>query len=128
MGKTIKLANETYLVNDIYSTNEVRVGTWTNGKPVYRKTYTGTISLDSSGYYIINDSSLKNIDTLLRLDCHLKDNYTFVPIPNIDDRLSTIYINSQWGYIGLIVKNRNYDSNFNNKECNIIVEYTKTTD
>lgn len=37
MGRTIKLLNNTYLVNDIYRTSETKVGVWINNKPIYRK-------------------------------------------------------------------------------------------
>ena len=42
---------------DVYSTTEIRIGTWTNGKPLYRKVFTGTtvdgdLSIDMSSLNI----------------------------------------------------------------------------
>ena len=128
MGKTIKLLNDTYLVNDVYKTNEIRVGTWINGKPVYRRCFTGTISINTSGYFIIVDSALKNIDTLLKYDYFVKDGTNFFPLANEGQRNATKYLQTSYGGVGLQVMNSNYYSNFDQKPYTIIIEYTKKTD
>lgn len=33
---------------EIYSTDEIRIGTWIDGKPLYQKTFTGTVSSDGN--------------------------------------------------------------------------------
>ena len=50
-------------IQGVYSTEEVRVGTWIDGKPLYRRTFTKT-------YYeigIVNDVLLENIDNAFLL-------------------------------------------------------------
>ena len=43
---------------NIYSTQEVRIGTWIDGKPLYRKTYHAEMKTESGGYkYFTLDSS-----------------------------------------------------------------------
>lgn len=38
-GSGIAIENEVISVNSIYSTDEIRIGTWIDGKPLYRKTF-----------------------------------------------------------------------------------------
>lgn len=37
MGKTFKLKNDIHIANDLYSTSERVIGTWVDGKTLYRK-------------------------------------------------------------------------------------------
>ena len=64
MGKTIKLANDTYLVNDLYSTTEKRVGTWINGKPLYRKCVEIPATTISSSSTTIVNVSVGNVNVV----------------------------------------------------------------
>lgn len=63
MGKTIKLSNDTYIANEIYSTREQIIGKWVDGKNLYRKCYQGALSngLDT---FIVSRNIL-NIDKLV---------------------------------------------------------------
>lgn len=128
MGRTVRLPNDTYIVNDLYSTSEKIVGKWIDGKPVYRKCYTGTTANITNGYFVITDASLKNIDSLIRFDYCIKDGTIFSMLPNVGDRIASTYIQTSYGGIGIIVQNSSYYSSFSNKPYKIILEYTKTTD
>lgn len=118
------------LNNDIqrYFLNEKEIGVWTNGKPIYRKCYKGTSTVDSNGYFVIVDSSLKTVDEVLRYDFFIKVDTVIVPIPNVGDRISSKYLQLSYGGIGTVIQNSAYYSDFNNKPYTIILEYTKTTD
>lgn len=117
MGKTIKLANDTYLVNDLYSITEKRVGTWINGKPIYRKVVhlTTVAGVNSFG-------TISNLDELIDIKGAFTDGYNKLPSNFYFNQNSYIitWINQTvlyyWceGYVG-----------FNG---NIVIEYTKTTD
>ena len=52
---------------DVYSFDEVEIGTWVNGKPIYRKVIPGTLAKDSgSGITFANVSELK-VDRVINL-------------------------------------------------------------
>ena len=124
MGKTIKLANETYLVNDLYKTNEIRIGTWIDGKPIYRKVFVGTTS-STYDYFLF----ASNINMIINTYGYIKyDGTNWTSILNCVGNLSVTYNftldiaganNSVWA---------NYSSSLKGKDYIIIMEYTKTTD
>lgn len=70
MGKTIKLKNDTYIANELYSRNEHIIGTWIDGKPLYRKTT--KIIINNSGESNI-DIGIRNVETLV----DVKGMYTY---------------------------------------------------
>ena len=59
-----------------YSTEETVVGTWIDGKPIYRKCYVGTPNLSDTTvmtpYTIPNSINCNNIDTLVNLSTHYR--------------------------------------------------------
>lgn len=112
-----KLTNAT-----TYSTDEIRVGTWIDGKPIYRKVIpTGQISsaLKTVAHNISNINKITNIYGLL-----YNNNEWFV-IPRVSD-------SSVINQVGLSANKTNViltvgsAANFN--DSNVILEYTKTTD
>lgn len=112
-------------VNNIntYSTNEIRIGTWIDGKPVYRKVFTGTLPTGSgentfnfSGINIINfygEIKSKSGATFL-----INTYYTPIPAYSISgwiDNSGNLKIDC--------------GSNYNtSSQYEIVIEYTKTTD
>lgn len=111
---------------DNYSTEEIRIGTWIDGKPLYRKVFTGTTTNDmiSSSQIIANFST------------------TFVPvktngyISNYTNNGSFIQIGQYYGtndytyYIinpGQIKVRISLDA-YAGRNVIFIMEYTKTTD
>lgn len=113
---------------DYYSLNEIKIGTYVDAKPIYRKVYTGTTSTITNGYFTLTDAELKNISSLIRFDYYVKDGTVFVPLPNVGDRIAVTYIQTSYGGLGLRVLDSSYYSSFSEKPYTIILEYTKTTD
>lgn len=126
-GTLVKTINEKTLNNNnVYSTNEIKVGTYVDGKPIYR------IVLETTG----NNSNYQDIgyiadlDNVIRVDCWAKNGPTRRNITCSDyfgdvQWASQIYID--WGY--LKIECGNYFLSFKNgATIKAIVEYTKTTD
>jgi len=129
VGKTIKLANDTYLVNDLYSTTEKRVGTWIDGKPIYRIVYDLTMTPNSSGYFIYTGDSarIKKIKDIIRYDYFFEDGYIWGQAMFNGMSFRPLYIQREYGGIGFYCSTGNINT-FNGKRAIIILEYTKTTD
>ena len=108
--------------NEIYSTNEVRIGTWINGKPLYRKVYNFTTS---------TVTSFNNIAEILNID-----------IKNFGGKLKGVSNGNQYPIIGFHSSSGNnsmpytsgtalqyYVSDYQTQyDVELIIEYTKTTD
>lgn len=106
-----------------YNTTEQIVGTWTDGKPIYRKVIKYTTQ--SQEY----DISSLNLDTLVRFDYYQE---IFISITNNYYKRGTFYGNEN-DYFFMFIRNNTIqarDSADANSfiAYNIILEYTKTTD
>lgn len=67
-GGTTKQATAEMINTDNYSTTEQKVGTWIDGKSVYKKTYVLSFNIsDNTGEATVNIADI-NIDTLVRVD------------------------------------------------------------
>ena len=110
---------------EIYSTEETRIGTWIDGKPLYRICAAGTTGSSTTSNPTLIDLSSASIDTvtLLRGTVTNKNGNRY-PIPN----------QSNEGYIMVyltdsnVVKVSTSNNLYLNRSCYAIVEYTKTTD
>lgn len=110
---------------DNYSTGEKRIGTWTDGKPLYRKVISGYWSFETGDTNIAHNIS--NLDLCIRADLFRID------IGHISWEFP--YVSESGGFTGItkvtpenvIVKAYN-DTWSNNNNGYIILEYTKTTD
>lgn len=117
---------------EIYSTEEQRIGTWIDGKPLYRKVYKFDIVTSTTRQTIVFDENfgvdkrVKNIDgnvsntdyigyqyRLGLFDWHANTNQYFVFLPCVD--VGKLNLQAQW-------------SASQNFTVEAIVEYTKTTD
>lgn len=126
---TLTQYEEPYRPEDIYSTNEIVVGTWIDGKPIYRKVITTT-------YYVEQVSTgITNIDTMTKMQVlvsqHNVGDWRNVPwLFNISEeygdknwaggvfyRMSS---NVLWFQMGSQLRNF--------EKMIAILEYTKTTD
>ena len=100
-----------------YSTEEHRIGTWINGKPIYRKTFVASIT----GHYAIV-GTITNLDIITSCNSYLhRDGSEYHNINN-------------WGRndqdFGITYRQNNeicFDSSYKGT-LYITVEYTKTTD
>lgn len=120
--------------NEIYSTDEVRIGTWTDGKPLYRKVITGTLgAADSTSYTYTNilpgTIILHNISGTIHSSS------------NKDTRPAMVYLKTGGGdeyYISYLFPQNSSTGNYNllwfysteysGFSFELTIEYTKTTD
>lgn len=99
---------------EIYSTIEIRIGTWSNGKPLYRKTVnTSTINLTANTWTTLTTDS--NISSLTKV--YVGENTDFVggisaPMMGRKDSSNNIQV---YSFVAYSIKS-------------YILEYTKTTD
>ena len=108
-----------------YSTEEIRIGTWIDNKPIYRKTFTSIyVSANSTDYNIdISDLNIDNVISLSGTAEFIQNGSTqWRALPHVYDRIETtaIFIDSNLLYV------RSYG--FTVGQCYITLEYTKTTD
>jgi hypothetical protein len=130
-GECEEILNVKYANNQQnYSTNEQVIGTWINGKPLYRKAYNFTtpssalnlqIKIDNIDYdYItMTDKSvlLDNIGNSKSMPMNFVTSSTFICRANVQ-------YTSVAGWFVYFV----YPSDVKNKKGIVVVEYTKTTD
>lgn len=107
---------------DVYSTEETRIGTWIDGKPIYRIVLSGTTGSNTT----IADTTPLAIETVVSVHGIVKNKNGYVyPVPN----------NTSSGYISIYLTTRNETVNIStsiesltSRPITIILEYTKTTD
>lgn len=110
------------LNGEIYSFGEVKIGTWVDGKPLYRSVYSITNPQSSNiDYHNISNLHIQNI---IRLYGYYKTpNGTFdVPFHDSDSNYSVMFL-SNAGYL-----RGRFGSPTDITEIKVIIEYTKTTD
>ena len=103
-----------------YSTSEQRIGTWIDGKPLYRKVLTGTTVIGSTLVFTI-----PNIETFVELSGIIKvqDNY-INSLPFYENAEVFGRIQGLGNNITVITSSSEYA----NGSTMIIAKYTKTTD
>ena len=101
-----------------YTQEEQRIGTWIDGKPLYKKVIQGTTA-DGD---ISIDLSYLHIDTLVNIGGTAGSNGDFKPI-NFD--YSGYSISTRYS-LGIMYVNAS--TPYANMPFNIVIEYTKTTD
>ena len=105
-----------------YSTSEIRIGTWIDGKPLYRKVYkTTTPSATASTQSVItlSNQNIVKIEGLFSLSSTQK-----IPINFYD---GTNYLFTYQSSSTALSMKTNYTNGLN-KDVYITLEYTKTTD
>lgn len=121
--KAVKSESERRDDGQVYSTDEVRIGTWTDGKPLYRKVV--NIRTPSEALTGTNIVKVENVDTVLNIYGGYKSRTgSLIPISFIISETDNIL--AVWmldGYIRMYVS-----SNYTNINLHIVIEYTKTTD
>lgn len=128
----IKNSNDVYeefikKEQEIYSTSETKIGTWIDGKPLYRKVLKiNNIRIDTSTIIITN---ILNMDTLINAEGLFINgsNGIYSPYPIYSGtNFLQMYISQDGTKIGFI-GNDSWSANINRTHL-FILEYTKTTD
>ena len=106
---------------EIYSTEEVKVGTWLDGKPIYKNTF--QIEIASTGNQNFFDKSELNIDNVIKMETVMINEAFNVNIP---------YYVATNDYIGCWYDKMNkrfvFISSKNIGNCYVTIYYTKVTD
>ena len=107
-----------------YSTTEEVVGTWIDGKPIYRKTF-NNISVTSSEHSTIPIATGLTIDNLINISGYLVNNGRWIVTLNSADikyaNMARVSYDKQTSSLELIVQNWT-------GTATVTIEYTKTTD
>lgn len=116
---TVTLPSTTNLTT--YSTSETIVGTWTDGKTIYKRAISGTTGAAAGDY--VADISSWNVDKLISIKGHLTKGTLKLPIPfpNAVDATYLIF-----GYINGANFRMAYGSNVTSASFVVVLEYTKT--
>ena len=103
-----------------YDTSEKVVGTWIDGKPIYQKIFTGTLSNSSTDVII---TLLNNIDAVINANGYISKTGSKLFIPS--QRTSSTFFE-------IWVENNNllfvYQQGWSFTDYVVAVQYTKTTD
>lgn len=102
-----------------YSTSEQRIGTWVNGKPLYRKTFYITSNLGSP---LDVQHNIQNID-YIKVEGWLSTTTTTNTPPFYSSSTDFFRVFRNEGYLCA-----RYGSGITASNITFIVEYTKTTD
>ena len=120
--------NDTYNLDDylksgnVYSTSEKKIGTWIDGKPIYRKVITGTTPSNNSQITTINNG--QEIINLYGFINSWSSNR--IPINSYNN--ANDYCRVFGDTTSPIKITITCSSSYYNMPYKIIVEYTKTTD
>ena len=104
-----------------YAITETRIGTWIDGKPLYRKVFTGTTSSNGNTEIAVgNIKNIINVSGYIKIDNDYKTNFnTSFGTNGSNDCRIVQHINDFIIQTGSVL---------NNKEYTLCLEYTKTTD
>ena len=127
-GTLVKTLDSTTLISDNYSTTETRIGTWIDGKPIYRKVFTGSdYSEGSVSYYKTFDFTP---DILVNAYGTIKSSSGTLRIGDIvwDGDRTTLYtsrieITGNTNKLQIL-----WTKNLSVTSYQFTIEYTKTTD
>lgn len=125
-GVEVATLNDIPSTLDIYSTNEIIVGTWIDGRPIYRK----TINVGSASGNFTHPHGISNLDIIVNSYGNFLQGGTYrEPLPK------TTYANASEGWGAHIddFTNTTFSLHFGTgigtaTKVFVILEYTKTTD
>lgn len=126
MARYRKINGEWYNTSgssDNYSTEEQVIGTWIDGKPIYRKvlsTGSSVISLSNNTWKSIITQEI-DIEVLLRGDIY-QNNPSY---PSLLNYISIQYSKDNGQFMAINTRGSNMEIM---AESSLIIEYTKTTD
>ncbi len=112
---------------DEYSTEETRIGTWIDGKPIYRRVWKANFPESSNKTFKVSDTSAFNLDTVVTIRGVLQS-YTTGPVRAPMPDYTASGATRVWVTINKELLISSVDSRTINQPCIVILEYTKTTD
>ena len=109
---------------DMYSTEELVIGTWIDGKPIYRRVFFNYFNDEYNNWYSIGN--IANLKTVIKVAGMIKqkNDGNFIDFPRcstFDNTSSDLYVNGSTGEVNVRIGKAT-------GELYLIVEYTKTTD
>ena len=110
----------TYSADSVYSTDEMIIGRWIDGKPLYRKVIKASVN---QGVQKIYDVSNMNLDDIIRMDGSIsqsRGSIVHIPYGTGSNDFAVIYYPKSSNQIEVNTTRAGI--------VNIILEYTKTTD
>lgn len=111
--------DKTCSTNEIYSTDEMVIGTWVDGKPLYRKVYYFTSNVVSPSI----KHNIENVDWFTSVTGMILLGNSFFPAGYVNNN-GTVFLSLYCDRTTLYLKgNQAYDA-----KVYAILEYTKTTD
>lgn len=114
---------------EIYSTEETRIGTWIDGKPLYRRVYNLTTPSKAGIAWVLGDIGIENLGTVSNLYGIMKATSSggFDAYICMNQYLSSNNICTLWLDDGRVGVRAEYPEHLN---CpfHMVLEYTKTTD
>lgn len=114
---------------DVYSTEEKRIGTWIDGKPLYRRVFESTIPSVSTDWQIINPFSDSDINGIMLNSWSINQtNGEVEPIPTTAGSGQTLYPTKTSFIPGIGIRIYNQGTWYVGRLCRSILNYTKTTD
>lgn len=122
---------DTTQTEEIYSTNETRIGTWMDGKPLYRKCLLVTVpSFTVSNYQEAYDvATINNVDTMCRIQgvVQRKNDPAFYQALPIGWNIYLAFVRPKLVFALYNISADNVGM-FSNAKIYVTLEYTKTTD
>lgn len=118
IGQTLDGLEQAEIDRNTYSTSEKRIGTWIDGKPLYRKTFSTTLPLAASTDVTVGTISNASVVT------HIYGSVKYGGINWANGTYVTVSENSG----SVSVRQSISGSTLPNAEVIVVIEYTKTTD
>ena len=116
---------------DVYSYDEVEIGTWVDGKPIYRKVITGKLAEENGDAYVFANVSDLNVDRLVSLYGTMTDNHDLSQI-TLQTSYNRTYgelagINMYYSKINgdILYHFLNCEGYYSGCTAYVIIEYTK---
>jgi hypothetical protein len=116
---------------EVYSFDEIEIGTWVDGKPIYRKVIAGTLAKDSGNKYTFANVSDINIDQVINLYGNVvnKDTTEQTTLQTSFNRTTGLFTAVNMFYNreteNIYYNFINTDGGLSGSTANVVLEYTK---
>lgn len=107
--------------SEVYSTNEIKIGRWVDGKPLYRKVIIGTCA--SAINTTLTLGNISNLKDVAEINANWKANDNYRYFMSNPSESPVVYINASGD-----VNENHKGTYFNSVSIIVTIKYTKTTD